>query len=572
MGKVFKGMVTSVGLAISKVHIYEKKEISINKDSMLGKNTEKERLINAQKKTKKQLLKFKEKTLEIMGEDEAAIFDSHVTLLEDEYILNQIHSYIDKEMVSAEYALKCVIEENCNLLSQIEDEFFKERAADLKDIGKRWIDNILEIESEDTPELLNRTIIVSDSIDPSDIIKMDLKKVDGFVSFNGGKMSHASIMARSLGIPFIVGIELRGEVKNGEALILDAIEGKVIVNPDESEIKKYSLKIQKYKKEQENLDKLKGKKAISKDKFEVRILANVESADDIDLVLKYGADGIGLYRTEFLFMNSKNFPNEEEQYNSYKKVVERMEGKPVIIRTLDIGGDKFPEYMEFPKEDNPFLGMRALRIFLKDLKTFKTQIRAILRASNYGNVLIMFPMVISMDEVRKAKKLIEECKDELRQEGVLFDEYIKVGILVETPAVVMRAKNFAKEVEFFSIGTNDLTQYILAVDRGNEYIFNLYDPYNPAVLEAINTVIREAKKQKIMISMCGELSGDEKATALLLGMGLESFSMSPILIPKIKKNILSLDKRKCEKLVERILKMETADEIKEEINNFLESK
>lgn len=572
MGKVFKGMVTSVGLAISKVHIYEKKEISINKDSMLGKNTEKERLINAQKKTKKQLLKFKEKTLEIMGEDEAAIFDSHVTLLEDEYILNQIHSYIDKEMVSAEYALKCVIEENCNLLSQIEDEFFKERAADLKDIGKRWIDNILEIESEDTPELLNRTIIVSDSIDPSDIIKMDLKKVDGFVSFNGGKMSHASIMARSLGIPFIVGIELRGEVKNGEALILDAIEGKVIVNPDESEIKKYSLKIQKYKKEQENLDKLKGKKAISKDKFEVRILANVESADDIDLVLKYGADGIGLYRTEFLFMNSKNFPNEEEQYNSYKKVVERMEGKPVIIRTLDIGGDKFPEYMEFPKEDNPFLGMRALRIFLKDLKTFKTQIRAILRASNYGNVLIMFPMVISMDEVRKAKKVIEECKDELRQEGVLFDEYIKVGILVETPAVVMRAKNFAKEVEFFSIGTNDLTQYILAVDRGNEYIFNLYDPYNPAVLEAINTVIREAKKQKIMISMCGELSGDEKATALLLGMGLESFSMSPILIPKIKKNILSLDKRKCEKLVERILKMETADEIKEEINNFLESK
>ncbi len=572
MGKVFKGMVTSVGLAISKVHIYEKKEISINKNSMLGKDTEKERLINAQKKTKKQLLKFKEKTLEIMGEDEAAIFDSHVTLLEDEYILNQIHSYIDKDMVSAEYALKCVIEENCNLLSQIEDEFFKERAADLKDIGKRWINNILEIEAEDTPELRNRTIIVSDSIDPSDILKMDLKKVDGFVSFNGGKMSHASIMARSLGIPFIVGIELKDEVKNGETLILDAVEGKVIVDPDESELKKYSLKIEKYKKEQENLDKLKGKKAISKDKFEVRILANIESTDDIELVLKYGADGIGLYRTEFLFMNSKYFPSEEEQYNSYKKVVERMEGKPVIIRTLDIGGDKFPEYMEFPKEENPFLGMRALRIFLKDLKTFKTQVRAILRASNYGNVLIMFPMVISMDEVRKAKKVIEECKGELRQEGVPFDEYINVGILVETPAVVMRAKNFAREVEFFSIGTNDLTQYILAVDRGNEYIFDLYDPYNPAVLEAINTVIKEAKKQKIMISMCGELSGDEKATALLLGMGLESFSMSPILIPKIKNNILRLDKGKCEKLVERVLKMETADEIKEEVNKFLESK
>ena len=570
MGKEFKGMVTSTGLAVSRAHIYEKEEVLIDKNSILGAEAEKNRLINAQKKTREQLLKFKEKTLRIMGDEEAAIFDSHITLLEDEFIMDQVHTFIESEMASAEYALKCVIDKNCELMSNIEDEFFRERVADLKDIGKRWVYNILEIELEDDLEFEDSTIIVSESIDPSDIMKLDLKKVEGFVSFNGGKMSHASIMARSLGIPFIVGIELKNEIENGDYLILDAIEGMVIVDPDKKEIKSYRLRIEEYNNEREKLNSLKGKKAVSKDKFEVHMLANIESEEDVELVLKYGADGVGLYRTEFLFMNSEKFPSEEEQFSSYRKVVEGMQGRPVIIRTIDIGGDKFPEYMDFPKEENPFLGMRALRISLKDLENFKAQIKAILRASAYGNVYIMFPMVISIDEIRDAKKVIEECKDELRQNGISFDEYVKVGILVETPAVVIRAKKFAKETDFFSIGTNDLTQYILAVDRGNEYVFDLYDPYHPAVLQAIKTVIDEAKNSKIEISMCGEFAGDERATALLLGMGLEAFSMSPIMIPRIKSNIMKLKKSECEHLVERVLKMGTADEIKDEIDKFFE--
>ncbi|MDR3258351.1 MAG: phosphoenolpyruvate--protein phosphotransferase, partial [Fusobacteriaceae bacterium] len=330
----------------------------------------------------------------------------------------------------------------------------------------------------------------------------------------------------------------------------------------------YLNKKEKFLYEREILNKIKDKKAISTDGFAVKMLSNIGSPNDVDGVIKNGAEGIGLYRTEFLFMDKRSFPSEEEQFEAYKKVVETLNGKPVVIRTMDIGGDKPLPYMEFPHEMNPFLGWRAIRMCLDKPEILKTQLRALLKASNYGNIKIMIPMIIDISEIRKSRKLLEECKEELRNEGIKFDENISLGIMVETPAVIIRADKFAKEVDFFSIGTNDLTQYILAVDRGNEKISNLYDQFNPSVLKAIKMAIDGAHREGIKISMCGEFSGNPKATPLLLGMGLDEFSMSSTSIPYIKNNILKLNKKDCEDLVKQVLDCDTGEEVIKLINDF----
>jgi len=568
MRKIFKGIDASPGIAIGKVFLCKDTELELNKNKIKDTETEISKLLNGQKLTKIQLEEIREKTRKKLGDNKAAIFDGHITLLEDEDLIEEVKLKIEDENFSAELALNDGIEEYCEMIANLDDEYLRERVGDLRDIAKRWIKNILGVESIDLGNLAPNTVIIAKDLTPSDTAQMDLANVQGFVTEIGGKTAHSAIMARSLEVPAVVGTkDIMDKVNNGEMIIVDALTGEIIVEPTKEEIEKYTVKKDKYLAEKEELRKLSSGEAITKDGRKVSAYANIGSPKDLVGVLKNGADGIGLYRTEFLFMDNDRLPTEEEQLEAYKEVAERMEGKPVTIRTMDIGGDKALPYMKLPHEENPFLGYRALRVSLDRVDMFKTQLRALLRASAYGQVKIMFPMVISLNEVRKSKEILEECKAELRAEGIAFDEDVKIGIMVETPATAFRARQFAKEVDFFSIGTNDLTQYTLAVDRGSEQISNLYDTYNPAVLEAIRLSIEGAHEGGITISMCGEFAGDENATALLLGLGLDAFSMSASSIPKIKRNLINSSYEEAKILAKEALELSTAEEIKAKIKN-----
>ncbi len=567
-----KGIDASPGIAIGKVFLYQEDELLITKESSKTIEEEKQRLILGQEKTKKQLEAIKERTLLTLGKDKADIFDGHITLLEDEDLLEEINDLLEEGEITAEFALKTQIEEYCKMLSNLEDAYLRERAADLQDIGKRWLYNVAELAIIDLSSLPANTVIVAEDLTPSDTAQVDLENVLAFVTEIGGKTAHSSIMARSLELPAVVGTgNICSLAKNGDVIIVDALLGEVILNPTQKELEHYQAKQEQFLQEKEKLKQLQYKAAISKDGVEVGIWCNIGSPKDVKGVLNNGGQGIGLYRTEFLFMNNDRFPTEEEQFEAYKEVAVALEGKPVTIRTMDIGGDKSLPYMELPKEENPFLGWRAIRVCLDRIEILETQFKALLRASAFGTIKIMLPMIMDITEIRKARALLEKCKAELKEKGIAFDEKIPLGIMVETPAVAFRAKYFAKEVDFFSIGTNDLTQYTLAVDRGNENISHLYDSYNPAVLQAIQASIEGAHEAGIQISMCGEFAGDEKATALLFGMGLDAFSMSAISIPRIKQNILRLEKASATALVNRVMSCATSEEVMQEIKNFQES-
>lgn len=569
MGKIIKGIPASPGISIGKVYLYKENELFIDTSEAKNLEIEKDKLLHGRDLTKEQLLRIREKTAKSLGEDKAAIFDGHITLLEDEDLFDEVVELIGDENITAEYALEQGINGYCEMLANLEDAYLRERAADLKDIGKRWLYNVTGTEIVDLSNLPKDSVVITKDLTPSDTAQLDLNNVIAFVTEIGGKTAHSSIMARSLELPAVVGTgSVCSEVATGMDIIVDAIEGIAIINPSEEEFKTYTAKREEYLAEKELLKQLKDKDAVSKDGIKVGAWANIGSPKDVPGLLRNGAQGIGLYRTEFLFMNNDRFPSEEEQFEAYKTVAESLEGKPVTIRTMDIGGDKSLPYMELPKEENPFLGWRALRVCLDRPEILKTQFRALLRASAFGYIKIMLPMIISLDEVRKSRALLKECMEELKAEGVAFDENIQLGIMVETPAVCFRAASFAKECDFFSIGTNDLTQYTLAVDRGNEKISHLYNSYNPAVLQAIKCAIDGAHAGGITISMCGEFAGDENATAILFGMGLDAFSMSAISVPRIKKNIMSLDKKECEKLVERVLEQTTAQEVLEVVAEF----
>lgn len=570
--KFIKGIDASPGIAIGKVFLYQENELLITKESHKTIEEEKQRLILGQEKTKKQLEAIKERTLLTLGKDKADIFDGHITLLEDEDLLEEINDLLEEGEITAEFALKTQIEEYCKMLSNLEDAYLRERAADLQDIGKRWLYNVAEVAIVDLSSLPTDTVIVAKDLTPSDTAQVDLENVLAFVTEIGGKTAHSSIMARSLELPAVVGTgNICSLVNNGEMIIVDALAGEIILNPTQEELESYQEKQRKFLQEKEMLKQLQHKAAISKDGVEVGVWCNIGSPKDVKGVLNNGGQGIGLYRTEFLFMNNDRFPTEEEQFEAYKEVAMALEGKPVTIRTMDIGGDKSLPYMELPKEENPFLGWRAIRVCLDRIEILETQFKALLRASAFGTIKIMLPMIMDITEIRRAKALLEKCKAELKEKGIAFDEKIPLGIMVETPAVAFRAKYFAKEVDFFSIGTNDLTQYTLAVDRGNENISHLYDSYNPAVLQAIQASIKGAHEAGIQISMCGEFAGDEKATALLFGMGLDAFSMSAISVPRIKQNILRLEKASATALVNRVMSCTTSEEVMQEIKNFQES-
>ena len=566
-----KGIPASPGIAIGKTFLYKENKLAIVEKSNLSKEEEIERLVKGREIAKKQLEEIKENTLKKLGKDKADIFEGHITLLEDEELFSEINSKISQKKCTAEYALNEAIDEYATMLANLEDTYFKERAGDLRDIGKRWLYGVMNEQIVDLSKLGSETIIVAKELNPSDTAQINLDNVLAFVTEIGGKTAHSSIMARSLELPAVVGVGVvLDELEDNQILIVDAIKGEVIVSPDTETLKIYKEKREKFLKEKEELKALKDKEAISKDGIKVDVWGNIGSPNDVKGIISNGGFGVGLYRTEFLFMEKDTFPSEDEQFEAYKIVAEELKAYPVTIRTMDIGGDKSLPYMELPKEENPFLGWRAIRVCLDRQEILRTQFKALLRASKYGKIKIMLPMIMDIVEVRKAKAILEECKKELQEKGVDFDKNIMLGIMVETPSVAFRAKYFAKECDFFSIGTNDLTQYTLAVDRGNEKIANLYDTYNPGVLQAIKMLIDGAHEGGIRISMCGEFAGDENAVAILFGMGLDAFSMSGISIPRVKRIIIKLDRKKCENLVERILTLSTASEIKEEVKKFME--
>ncbi|WP_044470667.1 phosphoenolpyruvate-protein phosphotransferase PtsI [Mannheimia massilioguelmaensis] len=520
-----------------------------------------------------QLTSIRDRAEKKLGEEKAAIFEGHLMILEDEELEEEIISYLRDNKVNAAVAASKVIEQQVAMLSEIDDEYLRERAGDIRDIGNRLIKNILGMKIVDLGEINEEAILVAYDLTPSETAQLNLDKVLGFVTDIGGRTSHTSIMARSLELPAIVGTNTAtAQINTGDYLILDAINNLVYVNPEQSLVDKLKQQQHKLAEEKAELAKLKDLPAITLDGQQVEVVANIGTIRDCDGAERNGAEGVGLYRTEFLFMDRTQLPTEEEQFIAYKEVVEAMNGRQVVLRTMDIGGDKELPYLNLPKEMNPFLGWRAIRIALDRREILTTQLRAVLRASAFGKLAVMFPMIISVEEIRELKSVIETLKQELRTEGKAFDESIQVGVMVETPSAAVNARFLAKEVDFFSIGTNDLTQYTLAVDRGNEMISHLYNPMSPSVLSLIKQVIDASHSEGKWTGMCGELAGDEKATLLLLGMGLDEFSMSAISIPRIKKLVRNVSFSEVKVLADKALQLPTAAEIENLVVNFLEEK
>ena len=569
--KKMSGIGASEGVSIGKALLFIEEEIVIPQEKISGDMVGSQliKLEEGLKKSKTQLIAIREKVKEKMGEDKAAIFDGHIMLLEDEDLKMEVEDKIKGENSPAAKALDEGINEYCEMISQLDDPYLRERAADLKDVGKRWIKNVLGMKMKDLSNLEKDTIVVTYDLTPSDTAQLDLENCIGFITEVGGKTSHSAIMARSLELPAIVGVkDVLAEIFEGQPLIMDGEKGDIIVEPIQDDVATYSAKRAQFLADKEELKKLINEDAITLDGRVVEIYGNIGGPNDVDAVVTSGATGVGLYRTEFLFMNSDHMPTEDEQYQAYRIVAEKMKGKPVTIRTMDIGGDKELPYMNLPKEMNPFLGYRAIRISLEQQDMFKTQLRAILRASSYGQIKIMYPMITSVNEIRKANEILAECKEELDEIGKKYDEKIKVGIMIETPSTAIIAYKFAKEVDFFSIGTNDLTQYFLAVDRGNEMVSNLYSSFNPAVLEAIQKVIDAAHDRGIPVSMIGEFAGDKKATELLLGMGLHIFSTSASSVLQVKKKIRTTDYQEARKYRDLILEQDTPQEVLDNLRSY----
>ena len=567
---MISGILESPGIAFGKALLLKEDEIVIDRKKISADQVDQEveRFLSGRAKASAQLETIKTKAGETFGEEKEAIFEGHIMLLEDEELEQEIIALIKDKHMTADAAAHEVIEGQASALEELDDEYLKERAADVRDIGKRLLRNILGLKIIDLSAIQDEVILVAADLTPSETAQLNLKKVLGFITDAGGRTSHTSIMARSLELPAIVGTgSVTSQVKNDDYLILDAVNNQVYVNPTNEVIDKMRA-VQ----EQVASEKAEDLPAITLDGHQVEVCANIGTVRDVEGAERNGAEGVGLYRTEFLFMDRDALPTEEEQFAAYKAVAEACGSQAVIVRTMDIGGDKELPYMNFPKEENPFLGWRAIRIAMDRKEILRDQLRAILRASAFGKLRIMFPMIISVEEVRALRKEIEIYKQELRDEGKAFDESIEIGVMVETPAAATIARHLAKEVDFFSIGTNDLTQYTLAVDRGNDMISHLYQPMSPSVLNLIKQVIDASHAEGKWTGMCGELAGDERATLLLLGMGLDEFSMSAISIPRIKKIIRNTNFEDAKVLAEQALAQPTTDELMTLVNKFIEEK
>lgn len=535
-----KGIAASNGYVIGKVFLKVTQEIVIAEKTEIDIDEEKKRLKEAVEASRIQLTAIKDKTAVEIGEQEAEVFASHLMMLDDPEFIGAALQNVESENLSAESAVTTVADMYLAIFSDMEDEYMRERAEDIKDIKERLLRNLIGSISNDLSELEENTVVVAHDLTPSDTAQLDKSKVVGFLTDIGGRTSHSAIMARTLEIPAVVGLEdITSSVKNGDTVVVDGVEGIVIINPDEDTIKLYEDKKAQLKEEKEKLKRLINTKTVTKAGKEIIVAGNIGSFKDVHKVIENGGEGIGLFRTEFLYMDRDELPSEEEQYEAYKYVAEKMEGKPVVIRTLDIGGDKKLSYLPLPEEMNPFLGYRAIRLCLDRQDIFKTQLRAVLRASAYGRIQIMFPMISSLEEVIRAKGVLKECMVELSSEGKAFNENIEIGIMIEIPSAAIIADELAKHVDFFSIGTNDLIQYTLAADRMNENISYLYNPMHPAVLRLIKMTIDAAHKEGKWCGMCGEMAGDEAAIPTLLQYGLDEFSMSASSMLKARQIIIN---------------------------------
>lgn len=561
-----KGLGTSVGIGIGKVLIYKEPEIKISKKSISNSEQEIERLNQAVHKAIIEIDNIYNITLEKVGEKEAEIFTAHKMILEDPEYIGAIKEKILTDNVNSEWAVSEITNFYISLFQEMEDEYLRARAADIKDVANRVLGIILNIEKKDLSLINKETIIVTRDLTPSDTAQINKDMVVGIVTEIGGRTSHTSIIARTMNIPAICGVkDIMDIAKEGDLMIINGSTGDIIINPTEDEVVFYRKEKEDLEKLRKKLEKMKGQESISKDGFKVELAGNIGTLQDIDKVIENDGEGVGLYRTEFLYMYNDKLPTEEEQFEAYKIVAEKLEGKPLVIRTLDVGGDKDIPYLNIPKEMNPFLGYRAIRFCLDNKEIFITQIRAILKASAYGNIKIMFPMISSIEELRQSKSIVEEVKEGIRKENIKFNENIEIGIMVEIPAVAINSRQFAKEVDFFSIGTNDLIQYTLAVDRGNQKISNLYNQFHPAVLSLIKMTIDNGHKEGIWVGMCGEVAGDEKLIPILLAMGLDEFSMSASSILKARYIIRNTSKKEVEEKLDYILNLSTAYEVEKYI-------
>ena len=564
-----KGIAASNGIAIAKAFKLIEPELTVVKSTISDVEAEINLYKEALVKTTEELQKIKVKAAQNLSEEEAAVFDAHINMANDPELLSQTTDKIKTENVNASYAFDEVSNMFIMMFESMDNEYFRERAADIKDIKKRILAHLLGVKVNDPSTIDEQVVIIAEDLTPSDTAQLDRNFVKGFATNIGGRTSHSAIMARSLEIPAVVGTKtVLEDVKDGDMIILDGLEGNVIVNPSAEQLAHYEEVATSYEAQKAEWAKLKNEKTVSKDGQHVELAANIGTPKDVEGVLANGGEAVGLYRTEFLYMGRDNFPTEEEQFEAYKAVLEAMGDKPVVVRTLDIGGDKELPYLHLPKEMNPFLGYRAIRLCLDDTDLFCTQLRALLRASAYGKLRIMFPMIATLNEFRSAKALLLEEKAKLVAEGVTVSDEIEVGMMVEIPSAAVLADQFAKEVDFFSIGTNDLIQYTMAADRMNEKVSYLYQPYNPSILRLVKMVIDAAHKEGKWTGMCGEMAGDQTAIPLLLGLGLDEFSMSATSILPARSLISKLSKAEMQELAAEALNKSTVEEVIELVENI----
>ncbi|MCK5867060.1 MAG: phosphoenolpyruvate--protein phosphotransferase [Mycoplasmataceae bacterium] len=569
MKNLLRGIGASSGVSFAKVFELAETEVKIKKTTITDIEAEKKKVEESIKDAISQIMIIKEKALENLGPEEAAVFDAHIQVASDPVMIDEIVVLIESEKINALYATSIVTTKYADMFESMEDAYMKERAADIKDVSKRIINFLAGVESTDVSSINEEVIVVAVDLTPSDTAQLNKKFVKGFITDIGGRTSHAAIMARTLEIPAVLGLNnITTKIKTGDIVAMDGDTGEIIINPTKEQIQIIKDKARTFLHEkQENL-KFIGKESMTVDGHEIELAANIGSPNDIEGANANDAEGVGLFRSEFLYMDAKDWPTEDEQFESYSRVLKGMNGKRVVVRTLDIGGDKILSYFKFPEEMNPFLGYRAIRLSLDKKDIFKTQLRALLRASNHGKLAIMFPMIATIEEFLEAKGEYEKAKKSLEEDGIKYADNIEVGMMVEIPAAAILSKQFARHSDFLSIGTNDLMQYTMAADRMNEKVSYLYQPLNPSILSLINMTIKGAHAEGKWVGMCGEMAGDKNAIPLLLGMGLDEFSMSSSSILGARRQISKINYKDAQKLVIEALDMDTQKDVQKLVDNF----
>lgn len=569
MSNYINGIAASDGVAIAKAYLLVEPDLSFDSEKVSDVDAEIAKFNNAIQTSKVELTKIRNNAEQNLGADKAAIFDAHLLVLDDPELIQPIEEKIKNEQVNAPTALSDVTGQFITIFESMDNEYMKERAADIRDVSKRVLAHILGVELPNPSMIDESVVIIGNDLTPSDTAQLNKEFVQGFVTNIGGRTSHSAIMSRSLEIAAVVGTKsITQEVKQGDMIIVDGLTGEVIIHPTEDEVIAYQNKRERFFEDKQELQKLRDEETTTIDGRHAELAANIGTPNDLKGVIENGAEGIGLYRTEFLYMGRDEMPTEDEQFEAYKKVLETMEDKRVVVRTLDIGGDKELPYLNLPEEMNPFLGYRAIRLCLDQPDIFRPQLRALLRASAFGKLNIMFPMVATIQEFRDAKALLLEEKDNLTNEGIEVSDDIELGIMVEIPSTAALADVFAKEVDFFSIGTNDLIQYTMAADRMSERVSYLYQPYNPSILRLVKQVIEASHKEGKWTGMCGEMAGDEIAIPLLLGLGLDEFSMSATSVLKARRQIKGLSQNEMEELAQRAIDCATSEEVQDLVNQY----